>query len=729
MSLRGVMTKQVSSARLRLALLAGLSPLALSPAAFAQAQTDIDQVVVTAARTILPASALPLTVDVVDNATLNQQVTISGSIIDAVSTLSPSFSPTRQKLSGAGESLRGRSPLYAINGIPQSTPIRDGSRDGYTIDPFFIDRVELIYGSNALQGIGATGGVVNQVTVGPPKHDGVSGRTLIQANGGNKLGDSVGGKVAGLVGWRGGAFDATAGVAYETRGAFYDGAGRRIGMDTAQGDVQDSKTLSLFARLGWQLSPSTRLDLVGSRFELKGDGDYVTTPVAGRTPAAVILPTDGNSAIRLPTTAVRGVVPGDPAANRGETLSASLVNDDLAGGVLNAQLFFNRTRDTFGGDISATFQDARIAPIGTLFDQSANRSRKLGARMSYERAVPGIEGLVATAGLDALTDTTAQLLTSTGRAWVPPTKFESIAPFFQGNYALLDGKLRLAGGVRFENVKLQVDDFTTLASYGSRQVDGGDPEFKATLVNGGVVFEPAKGLRAYASYAEGYTVPDVGRILRGINIPGQDVDTYLAIEPIVSNNREIGAEFKRGPFDAGVTYFWSKSKLGQFLVRNADGIFDVQRQGVAIEGLEVNVKARTPLPGLQVSTGYARLRGQTDTNRDGKVDTDLDGANISPDRLNLAADYQTGKWALRLQVQTYMSRDMQNATVKDDFEGYTVADALVRYELPVGALSLGVQNLFDKQYITYHSDTTLPARDKFYAGRGRTATLGWEARF
>ena len=81
--------------------------LALSPAAFAQAQTDIDQVVVTAARTILPASALPLTVDVVDNATLNQQVTISGSIIDAVSTLSPSFSPTRQKLSGAGESLRG----------------------------------------------------------------------------------------------------------------------------------------------------------------------------------------------------------------------------------------------------------------------------------------------------------------------------------------------------------------------------------------------------------------------------------------------------------------------------------------------------------------------------------------------------------------------------------------------------------------------------------------------
>lgn len=685
-------------------------------------RTELDQVVITAARTNLPASALPLTVDVIDSERLSQQVSVSGSIIDAISTLSPSFSPTRQKLSGAGETLRGRSPLYAINGIPQSTPIRDGSRDGYTIDPFFIDRVELIYGSNALQGIGATGGVVNQVTVGAPKQDGVTGRTLVQATGGQDLGDALGGKVAGLVSWREGALDATAGVAYETRGAFYDARGRRIGMDNTQGDVQDSQTLSLFGRLGWQLNEATRIDIVGSRFELKGDGDYVT--VTGTAAA----PTDGNRAARRPTTAYRGAVPGVPASNRVETLSASLTSD-VYGGALNAQLFFNRSRDTFGGDISTTFQDARLAPLGTLFDQSSNRSRKLGARASYERAVPGIEGLTATAGLDALTDTTAQLLTATGRAWVPPTKFRSLAPFLQGNYALLDGRLRLAGGVRFENVQLKVDDFTTLASYGSRQVGGGDPEFKATLANGGVVFEAAKGVRVYGSYAEGYTVPDVGRILRAINVNNVDVDTYLAVEPIVSNNRELGAEVKRGPFDASVAYFWSKSKLGQFLVRNTDGVFDVQRQGVAIEGLEANVKARTPVPGLDVSAGYARLRGQTDTNRDGKVDTDLDGANISPDRLNLAADYQTGKWALRLQMQKYMSRNMQRALVKDDFEGYTLVDALVRYQLGAGAVSLGVQNLLDKQYISYNSDTTLPAKDKFYAGRGRTVTLGWEARF
>ena len=719
---------QTKGAARRAVLVSSLSLLTLSAGGGAQARpeepsTSVDQVVITAARTILPASALPMTVDVVDNESLNQQVAISGSVVDAIATLSPSFSPTRQKLSGAGETLRGRSPLYAINGIPQSTPIRDGSRDGYTIDPFFVDRVELIYGSNALQGIGATGGVVNQVTVGAPKQDGVSGRILTQTTLGHDMGDAVGGKLAGLVGWREGAFDATAGVAYESRGAFYDAHGRRIGMDNTQGDVQDSKTLSLFGRLGWQIDPSTRLDIVANRFELKGDGDYVT--VTGTAAA----PTDGSRLTRLPTTAYRGVVPGKPAQGRVETLSASLTDDDLYSGALTAQLFFNRSRDTFGGDRNATFQDVSIAPSGTLFDQSSNRSRKLGARASYERAVPGVEGLTATVGLDALNDRTEQLLIATGRAWVPPTKFQSVAPFIQGNYALLGGKLRLAGGVRFENVELKVDDFTTLAFYGSRKVAGGNPDFKATLANGGVVFEPAKGLRVYGSYAEGYTVPDVGRILRAINVANVDVDTYLAIEPIVSNNRELGAELKRGPFDASVAYFWSSSKLGQLLVKNAGGIFDVQRQRVAIEGLEVNVKARTPVPGLDLSAGYARLRGKTDTNADGKVDTNLDGANISPDRLNLAADYQTGKWALRLQMQSYLSRDMQKALVKDDFDGYTVADAFVRYQLPVGAVSLGVQNLFDKQYLTYYSDTTLPAKDKIYAGRGRTATLGWETRF
>ena len=705
-----------------------------APTSAAAADKDSpDDIIVTGARTRLPVTALPLTVDIIDRETLDQQVAISGSIVDAVSALSPSFSPTREKLSGAGETLRGRSPLFAINGIPQSTPIRDGSRDGYTIDPFFIDRVELIYGSNALQGIGATGGVVNQVTVGPPKQDGFSGRALAQVTADDGFhDDGLGWKTAGMVGWRDGQFDATVGASYEKRGAFYDGDGRRIGVDGTQGEIQDSKSWSLFGRLGWQLGETTRLELLANHFALKGDGDYVVVP--------------GNRATGLPTSSVRGNSPGDPPSNNVDTLSLTLTEDDLVGGNLTAQLFYNKSEDVFGGPVprpNDTFQDPSIAPNGTLFDQSANESRKMGGKFAYEREL--VSGLTGTIGFDALSDKTEQSLVQTGRTWVPPTEYVSLAPFAQANLALLDEKLRLAGGLRWQNDKLKVDDFHTLASttrtttgFGGVDVAGGSPSFKKLLLNGGAVVEPVKGIRAYASYAEGYTIADVGRILRAIGTPGIDIDTFLDLEPVVSNNREIGLELKRGPFDASAAYFWSTSKNGSLLVLQ-DGVFNVQRQRIEIEGLELNATWHTPLDGLDLSAGYAHLKGQTDgTPNDGidKVNIDLDGANISPDRLNLAAGYARGPFSARLQAQFYLDRDFdlfvdpktpaQVANeLENGFEGYALVDAYARYSTRFGAFSLAAHNLLDKQYISYNSDTTRAGDNLLYfAGRGRTFTLG-----
>ena len=690
--------------------------------AFAQtpgAGREVGELVVTAARTSLPANALPLTVDVIDRATLDQQVRISGSVVDAVAALTPSFSPTRQKLSGAGETLRGRSPLYAINGVPQSTPLRDGSRDGFTIDPFFVDRVEVIFGSNALQGIGGAGGIVNQVTVGAPKTDGVSGRTLLQTVADDEFhGDGSGYKAAGLVSWKKGALDATVGAAYETRGAFYDGRGRRVGFDTVQGEIQDSESWSLFGRFGYAVSDTARLDLILSRFQLDGDGDYVALP--------------GSRALNIPASAVRGKPPGVPARGRTESAALTYTDDALFGGHLTSQLFWNRTRDTFGSDPTpiTTFQDARIAPVGTLFDQSENRSKKLGAKFSYERALPGWEALTATLGLDLLRDETAQVLIATDRFWVPPTKFRSVAPFAQANLALWDGKLRLAGGVRNENVQIKIDDFTTLAFYGARQVSGGKPKFSDTLLNGGIILEPTPGVRAYASYAEGYTVPDVGRITRAITQVGVDIDDFLDIAPVISNNREIGLELKRGPIEASASYFWSTSTKGQLLVL-IGGVFEVQRQRVEIEGLELNATARTPIPGVTVQAGYAHLKGRTDSDGDGRVDIDLDGANISPDRILAAVNYAQGPLTARVQAQGYLERKFDGGDPRNDFQGYTLLDASLRYDTARwGGVTLAVQNLFDEFYVDYSSDTRQPTDNlRFFGGRGRTFTVAWDYQF
>lgn len=679
--------------------------------------TSRDDIVITAARTNLPASALPLTVDVIDTEALARQVTVSGSVVDAISALLPAFSPTREKITGSGETLRGRSPLYAINGIPQTTPIRDGARDGYTIDPFFIDRVEVIYGSNALQGIGATGGVVNQVTARAPREDGWSGRTLLQGNAGDDFsGDALGGKVAGLVSYRGGRFDATAGATFERRGAFLDGRGRRIGYDGNQSEIQDTDTLSFFGRIGVDLSDTARLEIIANRFRLEGNNHYV--------------PVDGNRATGTPATTRRGTTPGQPSTGIAQMVSASLTDGDLAGGAFTLQGFYNRTSDTFAGGILATFQDARIAPVGTLFDQSRNVSRKLGGKVSYERAVPGFEALTMTLGFDALIDRTEQSLVQTGRSWVPQTDFRSLAPFAQGNLKLLNGLVRLAGGVRYENVRLDVPDYTTLASSGAQFVTGGKPSFDRALWNGGVVVEPMTGVRAYGSYAEGYTIADIGRVLRGVSTPNVRIDDFLDLTPVISNNREVGVEVKQGPLTASATYYWSSSKSGSVLVRNADGIFNVVRQPIDIEGLELNLDTLTPLSGLKLGFGYSHVNGRTDTNDDGLLEADLDGANISPDRLNLNAEYAAGRFSARVQGRYYLSRRFEGQPIANDFTGYQLFDASIAYEIPVGRVMLSVQNLGNKDYVTYYSDTQGPTDNaRFYTGRGRNFTLSWQAAF
>lgn len=667
------------------------------------------EIVITGARTRLPATALPITYDVLGGQELRQDIATYGSTVDALSAAFPSFSPTREKLSGSGETLRGRSPLYAINGVPQSTPIRDGARDGYTIDPFFIDRVEVIYGSNALQGIGATGGVVNQVTLGAPTTDGVRVRTLVQGTAQHGFGgNDAGGKAAALAGWRGGGWDVTAGASLERRGAFVDGDGNRIGVDGTQGEIQDSDSWSAFGRLGYQVSSTARLELVTNRFDLEGNGHYLLVR--------------GDRAAGRPATSRRGDTPGEPTSNRAELVSLSFTEGALAGGALTAQAFFSRTRDIFGGGTFGTFQDVSIAPLGTLFDQSVNRSRKVGGKFTYERAAPSYEDLTLTGGLDLLVDRTDQGLLLTGRSWVPKTTFRSIAPFVQGNLKLMNGVVRLVGGARYENVQLDVPDFTTLAFYGSRPVGGGKPTFKKLLPNGGLIVEPIEGLRAYASYAEGYTIADVGRILRAINVGGVDVDTFLDLQPVVSNNRELGIEWKRGPLRAGASYWSSKSRLGSLLVRNADGIFDVVRSPIDLQGFDAELNWDTPIEGLGLGGAYAYVKGRTDSDGDGRVDIDLDGANISPNRLNLHANYETGPIFTRVVMRNYFDRKF-DAGAGNDFGGYTLFDAVVGYRIGKQRLLLSVQNLTRKSYITYNSQT-VGTNDTYFAGRGRTITLG-----
>ena len=52
---------------------------------------------ITGARTRLPATALPLTYDVLGGKEVQEQISVSGSVVDAVFARVPAFSPTREQ--------------------------------------------------------------------------------------------------------------------------------------------------------------------------------------------------------------------------------------------------------------------------------------------------------------------------------------------------------------------------------------------------------------------------------------------------------------------------------------------------------------------------------------------------------------------------------------------------------------------------------------------------------
>ena len=82
-----------------------------------------------------------------------------------------------------------------------------------------------------------------------------------------------------------------------------------------------------------------------------------------------------------------------------------------------------------------------------------------------------------------------------------------------------------------------------------------------------------------------------------------------------------------------------------------------------------------------------------------------------------------------LQASKALDREFDlRGTPVADFDGYTTVDLLTRIKLPVGTLSVGVENLFSEQYVTYYSQST-PRNDTYTAGRGRVLTVGWSHRF
>jgi iron complex outermembrane receptor protein len=690
-----------------------LACLALAGGAAMAQNTEepMKEVVVTATRNSKSVDKIPGAVTVISQRELEAQYLLADDPSAALATYIPGYAPSRQKMSSTGESLRGRNTLILLDGVPQTNPLRGGMREGYVADTAIIERVEVINGASAMQGMGATGGIVNYITKSP-KAEGTTQSVNVRLSSQLRH-DSLDWKTGYTLQHKSGGFDLLAFGSIQQRGLGYDGKGRPLGIEAVQGDTMDSEGTDLFLKIGKDFGEQ-RLQLTINRFRMEGDGDYK--------------PVNADFAAGIPTSATPGTPPGAPPRNKVETSSLEYRHRDLLGGSFSAQLFKQDFASLYGATNTSTFQDAALAPKGSLYDQSEVVADKYGAKLTYVRPDTLVQGLEFTAGLDYLRDRTKQWLAGTGRTWVPTLDFTSLAPFGQLEYEF--GPLTVRGGLRHEDAKLDVDTYTTLAAYGSRLVQGGQRSFTKNVKNIGAVWRFSQNWSAFVSSAEGFGLPDVGLVLRAVSKPGQSVDTLFDMEPVITRNNEIGVNWRGAMGSVGASFYDSRSKLGTALRINAAGIGQLDRVPTTVRGWEVSGELRASRQ-LTAFGSFARTMGKTATTAGAPMDVALGARSQGPDKLVAGANWAfMPKATVRLQATTLFDRDINigrtvgTSNLEEHFNGYTLVDLAGSYDTPWGKLGVGIENLADRQYIGYYPQS-VSYKDpvSHFAGRGRTLSL------
>jgi iron complex outermembrane receptor protein len=550
------------------ALLFAIAPCAAAPEEAPQA------VVVSASRSNVAAEKAPQTVLVIGKDDIERQLALSTSSSDVLANVLPSYTPSRGKMNGSGETLRGRTPLILIDGVPQSNPVRPTGREAHTIDYAMVERIEVIQGPNAVNGLGATGGTINIVTRRPAS-GAVNQHVDVQATApaGNVNGDVLGYRTSYRVDGRRDRFDYLVAVAVEDQGLYRDGAGRPIGVDVTQGDLMDSRSHDVLAKAAWYPDDRQKLQATVNRYRIKSKANYVGVA--------------GDRTRGLPSTSIAGTPPGTPAWNDVWTASASYRHADLFGMELSALLFRQAFEGLFGADNSATFQDVTIAPRGKLYDQSRAVASKVGSKTGVTKE--GLLGgrLKVTAGIDTLSDEGKQDMYGTGRTFVPESTYRNVSVFAQAEGKATE-RLTLHAGLRRERAHLSVDSYRTLAAYNNTYVEGGTMRFGETLANAGAVFSPVREATLYASYSEGFGLPDIGRTLRSINTPGQSIASLRNLEPILTRGVEVGTRVRRGPLEMDASWYRSNSDFGARVVA-VNGVFAMAREKTRLEGVDASV--------------------------------------------------------------------------------------------------------------------------------------------
>jgi len=505
----------------------------------AKAQVSLGEIEVEGLRLPKPMVDLP-NAYVLDQETIAQERAQGRDLSQILERAVPGMGPSSGTATSFTQTIRGRTPLLLIDGIPQSSN-RAIHRDFLSVDPDQIERIEVMPQATALYGAGASGGIINIITKKAAK-EGFYAKTRLgyaafpkhwAANSGQyDVNQSFYGKKNRLF------YQLDLGFVRNMR--LLDADGRVVPPDPAQTSLNDTGIGDIQGKVGYDLSDHQNLTLHVQRYSAKQDSDYA--PYYG----GVGVPAIAERQI-FANPAVKGLKLDDQPYTERWFVHLDYTDAALWGMAMESQLFWRQEEfrffpfpnrlPTIAGEAIGRPQDLTL----DVASQSTNKTDVYGLRSTLKKEFNVFEHAVAlSGGLDVQRDENESrsslydfnVFNATGGLhyeptgyrfpYSPPVNTTTEALFFQLNAELMKD-LSFSAGVRYENTDITVKSYVPFAenvfyAYGYQPnpavLNGGDLGYDAFLPNAGLdwTFLPRQHL--FFNYAQGFEQPDVSRLLR-----------------------------------------------------------------------------------------------------------------------------------------------------------------------------------------------------------------------
>ena len=300
----------------------------------------------------------------------------------------------------------------------------------------------------------------------------------------------------------------------------------------------------------------------------------------------------------------------------------------------------------------------------------------------------------------------------------------SIAPFVQAKFKFKENWV-LKTGLRYDDMNVTIKDFSTLPVSPKRDgnftpsipVMGGKIEFTNTSLNIGVRYVKHNEFIPYVGYSEGFSLPDIGRVVRGAS--STDIKK-INPKAIKTKNYEFGflSKFNHVKFEA--VGFYSISNYGLRLTRIEDTDQFVQSESPqTIYGAEVSADFTFLNDNLQFGASYSYVEGLSHKPDDNTNLTYIGGDVISPPKTTAYISVNPfDKLSTSLRMVSIGDRERFNTREKNGnysyayrqtpVNGYTLINFSNTYKATEKlSISLGINNLLNKFY--------LPARSQWAA--------------